>query len=310
MLRPWWRKSLRSRPVVELLEDRTVPSFFSAPTFAVGTTPISEVVGDFNDDGKADLVVVNQGSNTVSVLKGNGDGTFGTRTDYLVGTTPIAVTVGDFNGDGNPDVAVANFGSKTVSILLGNGDDTFQPRTDITLTTTPISLTAADFNGDGHLDLAVATEDNFTDYATLLLGIGNGTFQAPVNVITDGAAGHGGGPRQELYSTIAAADFNSDGHADLVVVNNKDTSQLGRAPQNNFAGTVSVLLGIGNGTFQAPRNSAVGVSATTVAVGDFDGDGRPDFAVGSSGLVQVFINTGNGTFAAPPAVSSPAGRFP
>jgi hypothetical protein len=288
------------RPCIEILEDRTVLSFFAAPTFSVGTTPVAEAVADFNADGKPDLVVANQGSSTVSVLLGNGDGTFQARTDYAVGTTPVAVAVGDFNGDGKLDIVAANFGSKTVSVLPGNGDGTFGPKTDITLATAPVSLAVGDWSGDGKLDLAVATEDQFTDYATILMGNGNGTFGPPVTLTTDSAP-HGGGPRLERYSTIAAGDFNGDGHTDLVVVNNKDTTQLGRTLAGNFPGTVSVMLGNGDGTFKAPTNFAVGTSPTTVAVGDFNGDGRLDFAVGNSASqsVSVFTNTGGGNFAVP-----------
>src|SRR5690349_15276668 len=88
--KPRCPRSHAYRPCIDLLEDRTLLSFFTAPTFPVGTTPVAEAVGDFNGDGKPDLVMVNQGSNTVSVLPGNGDGTFGLRTDYAVGTTPVA----------------------------------------------------------------------------------------------------------------------------------------------------------------------------------------------------------------------------
>ncbi len=210
------------------------------------------------------------------------------------------MALGDFNGDAKLDVVTANFGAKSVSLLLGNGDGTFQPKVDVTLATTPVSLAVGDFNGDGKLDLAVATEDTLNDYATILLGNGNGTFQPPVNLTTDSGP-HGGGPRLERYSTVAAADFNGDGHADLVVVNNKDTSQLGRTPPANLPGSVSVLPGNGDGTFQAPTKFALGSSPTTVAVGDFNGDGRPDFAVGNfaSQSVSVFTNTGAGNFAVP-----------
>src|SRR5215468_10469866 len=77
------------RPAVEGLEDRTVPSFFTSPSFPVGSVPVGAAVGDFNGDGKADLAVVNSNSNTLSVLLGNGDGTFGPKTDYATGTTPV-----------------------------------------------------------------------------------------------------------------------------------------------------------------------------------------------------------------------------
>src|SRR5262245_20310026 len=109
------------RPGIDVLEDRTVLSFFTPPTFAVGTGPAGQAVGDFNGAGHADLVVVNQSANTMSVLLGNGAGTFQPRTDYAVGTTPSAVAVGDFNGDGKLDLVTTNFGANSVSVLLGNG---------------------------------------------------------------------------------------------------------------------------------------------------------------------------------------------
>src|SRR5438128_1433983 len=101
-------------------------SFVARRDFVVGN-PISVAVGDFNGDGVPDLAVANFGSNTVSVLLGNGDGTFRPAPTISMGSSPHWVAVGDFNRDGVPDLAVANFGSGTVSVLLGNGDGTFRP---------------------------------------------------------------------------------------------------------------------------------------------------------------------------------------
>ena len=102
----------------------TAPS--SPPVnYAAGTHPLSVAVGDFNGDGKPDLAVANQRSNTVSVLLGNGDGTFQAAVNYGADRNPNSVAVGDFNGDGKPDLAVANLNSDTVSVLLGKGDGTF-----------------------------------------------------------------------------------------------------------------------------------------------------------------------------------------
>jgi hypothetical protein len=316
MLRPWWRKSLgealtrpvrrprspRGHPGIDVLEDRTVPSFFTPPTYAVGAAPVAEAVGDFNGDGKQDLAVVNEGSNTVTILLGNGDGTFRPAVNYATGTGPVAVAVGDLNGDGHLDLAVANqnLASNSISVLLGNGDGTFLPRTDIVLPLNPKALTVGDFNGDGKADIAAATGNTTTDDVTLLLGNGNGTFQAPVSTVTDTTSIaftlYGGRP-----SSIRSADFNGDGHLDLVVVNNKDIPILGRGGvvigSQPMAGTVSVLLGNGDGTFQAPRNAPAGSSPSQLAVGDFNGDGRPDFAVSGSGsIVSVFTNAGAGNF--------------
>jgi hypothetical protein len=100
-------------------------SFFARRDFTAGYDPLSVAVGDFNGDGVPDLVVANRAYNNVSVLLGNGDGTFRAAASYAVGSGPVSVAVGDFNGDGKLDLAVANEGSGDVSVLLGNGDGTF-----------------------------------------------------------------------------------------------------------------------------------------------------------------------------------------
>src|SRR6516164_340033 len=134
----------------------------SAPRgFDAGSGPQSVAVGDFNGDGKPDLAVVNSYSNNVSVLLGNGDGTFQPAVSYGTGsgTGPAFVAVGDFNHDGKLDLAVANSNSSNVSVLLGNGDGTFQTAVNYDVGGAPTSIAVGDFNHDGKLDLAVANSN-------------------------------------------------------------------------------------------------------------------------------------------------------
>ena len=155
--------SSRTLTLVEQLEPRLLLSgdFAAAVNYATGAGPLSVISADFNGDGKADLAVPN-GSNTVSVLLGIGDGAFTAKVDYDMGASPVSVISSDFNGDGQADLAVANYGDNTVSLLLGNGDGTFAARDDYTTGIGPYSVISADFNGDGKADLAVANCEDHT----------------------------------------------------------------------------------------------------------------------------------------------------
>jgi len=265
-------------------------TFQSAVNYAAGTNPVSVAVGDFNGDGKTDLVVADYGpsdisSDNVSVLLGNGNGTFQTAVNYAAGANPNYVAVGDFNGDGKSDLAVADANSNTVSILLGNGDGTFQTAVNYAVGSWPSSVAVGDFNGDGKADLAVADANSNT--VSILLGNGDGTFQTAVNYAV------GNGP-----VSVVVGDFNGDGKADLTVANVNTNS------------AVSVLLGNGNGTFQPAVNYPAGNLPASVAVGDFNGDGRVDLAVANYGgnNVSILLGNGNGTFQA--AVNYAAGLWP
>jgi len=246
---------------------------FSVSNVAAGTSPISVAVGDFNGDGKPDLAVASGFTNNVSILLGNGDGTFAAAVNYAVGSNSQSITVGDFNGDGKPDLAVTNFGTNNVSILLGNGDGTFAAAVNYAAGVAPYSVAVGDFNGDGKPDLVVA---NVGGNVSVLLGNGDGTFAAAVSY----AAG-------AVPVFVAVGDFNGDGKLDLVVANQNS---------NN----VSILLGNGDGTFAAAVNYAVANVSYSVAVGDFNGDGKLDLAVtdNNSHSVSILLGNGDGTFAA------------
>ena len=128
-------------------------------TYPAGSLPRSVVSGHFNGDANLDLAVVNFGSSDVSVLLGNGDGTFQPAVNYPVGDNPRSATAGDFDGDGKMDLATANSGSNNVSILLGNGDGTFQSAANFGADSNPFGIAAGDFDHNGKLDLAVANFD-------------------------------------------------------------------------------------------------------------------------------------------------------
>ncbi len=264
-----FRAATRSRPRLESLEDRTLLSTvsFSPPvSYGVGSGPAPMAVGDFNGDGKPDIAVANENSNTVSVLLGNSDGTFQSAHSLVVGTDPESLAVGDFNGDGKPDIAVANASSNTVSVLLGNGDGTFQSAQSLNVGNRPVGLTAADFNGDRKPDLVLTNALDNT--VSVLLGNGDGTFR-----ITQYPTGG-------IYpSSVVVGDFNGDGKADL-------------------ADNGGVLLGNGNGTFQSASGTYFGFGdAESLAIADFNGDGKPDLlATYSNYYANLLLGNGDGQF--------------
>src|SRR5271170_3448340 len=171
--------------VVESLEPRQLlsVSFNTPPSYSVGKYPDAVATAFLvNSNTTLDLITANYSSNTVSILIGNGNGTFKTQVTYPVGNGPDSVAVADFNGDGIPDLVVANEHSGTVSILLGNGNGTFQKAITYNAGVYPSSVAVGDFNGDTHADIVVvnqynATEVTYGNTLTVLLGNGNGTFQ-------------------------------------------------------------------------------------------------------------------------------------
>jgi uncharacterized repeat protein (TIGR01451 family) len=259
------------------------PDFVAAPVLATGASPFAVSIGDFNGDGKRDLAVANANGNSLSIILGNGNGTFAAAVNYGTGTSPVAVGIGDFNGDGKSDLAVTNLVSNDVSVLLGNGNGTFGVAVQYAAGMFPRGIAVGDFNGDGKRDLAVANQ--FSDNVSIFLGNGNGTFAAAVSY----AVG------SQPYS-LAIGDFNGDGGSDLAV-------------PNGGANTFSILAGNGNGTFAAAVTypAPFSNSPLSIVVADFNGDGKSDFALGNynSNDVSIHLGNGSGTFATP--VSYPVG---
>ncbi|MGO8818369.1 MAG: beta strand repeat-containing protein [Terriglobia bacterium] len=246
-------------------------SFQPHVDYAVGSEPVAVVTADLNRDGNLDLIVLNGNNNitgSVSILLGNGDGTFRSHVDYPASGWATSVAVGDFNGDGVPDLAVTNVTLGTVSILLGNGDGTFRTKVDYHSGANAQMVAVGDFNGDGKLDLAVTNYPGST--VSVLLGNGDGTFQAPVSYVAG-----------ELANNVTAADFNGDGKLDLAVT--------------TYSG-VGVLLGNGDGTFQTAFVGCSGTGNSLVAT-DINGDGKLDLLMANGvGEAVVCTSNGDGTF--------------
>jgi trimeric autotransporter adhesin len=292
------------------------------------------LTADFNGDGIPDLVIL--GNDTISVLLGNGDGTF-TSAPSPSNDLPGAIAVGDFNGDGIPDLAVAPILDEGNSeVLLGKGDGTFTIANGSFGIATSNSIAAADFNEDGKLDLVetcASLDDQPCNLLIIQSGNGDGTFmQSPAVLIPLAFSGS---------QSMAVGDFNGDGQPDLAVTNsgangvnvflNSEGSltalaampatgesptsiaaadfngdgKLDLAVANSGSNNVTILLGNGDGTFTAAASPATGMAPNSIAVADFNGDGVPDLAVANAGnsIVTILLGNGDGTFA---AAASPA----
>jgi hypothetical protein len=261
--------------------------------FPAGAGPSATAVADLNGDNNADIVVANALSNTISVLLGNGNGTFQSPRQFTTGAfaTPNPVTespvvgrelaIADLSGDGILDVAVTNFDSSDVSVFLGRGDGTFEPQRRFDATSTPFALDVGDLNGDAVPDLVVADSPLTWWAATVavLLGRGNGSFQPQQ---TFEIATHGALP----VTGLRLADLNGDETLDLIASGDNDPG-------------IDVFLGNGDGTFTFQGRFDANRQAPDTEVADLDGDGNLDIAVASyaeQGEVSVLLGNGDGTF--------------
>src|SRR5262249_47424787 len=240
-------------------------SFGGSVSYVAGTGAKAIALADLDGDNKLDVVTGNTA--TVSVLRGNGNGTFQAHVDYPgeFAFSPNALAIADFDGDGKLDVVAGT--SDEVALLRGNGDGTLQAKVPIGIGLT--ALTTADFNADGKPDLAGVG----TGGGMVLLGNGDGSFQARTFVA-------GQNPQ-----SVFAADLDHDGVTDLVVT-------------TSSADTVSVLLGDGTGGFAAKPEVATGSRPMSAAVADIDGDGNADIVVTNRGSpISLLFGHGDGTFA-------------
>jgi hypothetical protein len=253
--------------------------------------------GDFNGDGRTDLAVsINDPTVSLALLTGNGDGTFNAPVTFQINTARVdspAIVATDLDNDGRLDLVLAHAiscftspcsAARTITVLLGFGDGTFQFPIEIEVGTGMSRIAVGDFNRDTIKDLAIAGDRS---QVYTLLGVGNGTFlQQPTLTLTADTLGVDG-------TDIDAGDLNGDTIADLVVA----------IPTNGSR--TAVLLGNGDGTFQAPRiitEPNLRVPQFQV-IADFNGDNIQDLAItlanGSQGLMEIRNGNGDGTFRAP-----------
>lgn len=307
----------------------SLPSSGFQPTanYGASAVPWTVVVADFNGDGNLDLAVTNQGgpdltAGSISVFLGNGDGTFQSAQNVATTPSPRSLVTGDFNGDGIADLAYSGFDPTQfiapMNVLLGNGDGTFRASGSYLGAGSGIYATG-DFNDDGYTDIA-----DVSGGVAPFLGNGDGTFRftaisslgqlggtsgvvgdfnrdgrADVALTTGGdkitvlfGDGKGDFELSEVFFTatttqnlisLAVGDLNGDGYLDLVAGSHSNSG----APAN-----INVLFGKGDGTFQTAVAYTAGKSPQSIAVGDFNGDGRIDLALVNSGSDNVGILLG------------------
>lgn len=242
-------------------------------TYQVGLNPTSIAAADFNEDGSTDLLITNISGNSLSLLIGNGDGTFQDTTTLQKGDMPRVIVAHDFNGDGHEDFVLGSAGDEKLSVFLGNGDGTFRNGQVFDTERPTLAIALSDLDGNGKVDMAVSFK---SDKVEIFLSKGDGTFtEAEVLEL------------QDTPTSIAIADYNADDILDMAVANNG-------AMSNN----VSVFLGQGGGHFTPPGHFPTGMRPLFVSHGDFNGDKRLDLLVinGTKNALSFMAGNGDGTF--------------
>jgi hypothetical protein len=334
---------------VSILLGKGAGQFRSLPDVSVAAGSLSSIEsGDFNKDGRSDLVVTEPGRKLVSVLLGQGDGTFASAVSYPAGNEPVSTVVAEVNGDSVPALVVINKSSNTFSILGGNGDGTFKPSVDFVAGNAPLAAVAGDFYGNGHVDLAIINHSSQT--VSVPPGNGDGTFKAarsyssgvqPMSVASGTL--NGGKISALVVANYCGSDStcSSAGSVAVFLADEKgdyrlsSTYSVGAGPVsvtladvngdrkldiialNRIDKTATVMLGLGDGTFRQPMTFPLAGAPLALAVGDLNKDGKLDLAVledcGSAkcsqpGTLEVLLGAGDGSFRS--AQTYPVGYSP
>jgi hypothetical protein len=242
-----------------------------------GTNPMAIAVADFDGDGNTDVATANYGAGTITVLFGKGDGTFRSSATYPVSSTPAGIAVGDLNGDGRPDIAVTDAASGAITVLLNEGG-TFTPAPALNVGAPAPAIQIGDVNFDGKPDILAESgglqQGSNPEKLIVLLGNGDGTFQAPQPITIYS---------YDSASSFVLGDFTGDAKVDV----------LGAG--------FGVLAGSGNGSFANEQSGYYNGTVTLVTAGDFNNDGKLDFAdiEGTGTTLSILLNNGSGTETTP-----------
>jgi hypothetical protein len=244
-------------------------------SYSAGRFPSSLVAADFNKDGHLDLAAGNEGDHNVTVLLGNGDGSFrsdpGSPFDAL-GTDPVSLAVADFDSDGNLDLGLANAGTPNVGFLRGNGGGSFSFANTFTFFPHPSQVVAGDFTGDNRPDMAVLNASPTNSVELVVRRNDNSGWDVgPSTTVAGSPVG------------LAAADVNGDGKLDVLTL-------------HNLTDSVGVLLGTGAGRFAPEVPYQVGQVPYTMTLADFNADGHLDLGVVGNHGVSVLLGNGSGGF--------------
>src|SRR5208282_2251669 len=270
-------------------------TFRPSAEYVVGNSPAALAIADFNGDGHLDLVTANSADGTVSMPLGNGDGTFKAARSYSARVQPVSIASGNLNGSKIPALVVANYcGSDlacstagSVAVFLADDKGVYRLSSTYTVGAGPVSVALADLKGDRNLDIVAL--NRLDKSASVMLGLGDGTFRMPMTFSLAGAP-----------VAIAVGDLNKDGKPDLAVLEDCGSAKCSQA------GSVEILMGAGDGSFQSVLSYPVGYSPASVAVGDINGDKNLDLVVAnrcgndascqSPGTASVLLGDGTGKF--------------
>jgi hypothetical protein len=284
---------LATNIAVVLIDPATVftKPLFSLPISPAGLWVTSIAAADFDGDGKLDIVTANFGDDTVSLLQGNGDGTFHQSLRNGLPGLSQRILSQDFNRDGIADLIIDQFGfNGGLWLYLGNGDGTFKPPVKIVSDMSFLEIAAGDLNRDGIPDLVIAGFKSTPGWPVIirvLLGKGDGTFREPIDIPAHFTA---------TIDSISVIDLNGDGVPDLAILAPNSSPD-----SNSNSDLLSIYLGNGDGIFRAPVNTPIGPYSQGLVFGDFNGDGILDVAVGHRALggsneVSVFLGNHDGSF--------------